>query len=66
MNKITKSTCNLENILRYDKWESRENLEEYRIIPYGIPPEIYYAMLHHQYHPRGKGVLFPEHAEYAK
>lgn len=57
---------NMERLFMYDKWRSREVLEDYRIIPYGIPNEIYYTILHHQFWPIGKGTLFPEHAEFAK
>ena len=60
------STENLKRAIIYSRWETRELLEEQRVIPYGIPNEVYYAMLRHQFHPVGKGVLFPEHAEFVK
>ena len=55
-----------DRAIKYAEWASMECLDEQRVIPYGIPRQIYTAMLHQQFFPRGKGVLFPEHAEFAK
>ena len=57
---------NLERVIMYSEWCSREALDELRVIPYGIPNEIYYGMIRNQFHPIGKGTLFPEHRKFTR
>lgn len=47
------------------QWHSIEALDERRIIPYGIPREIYFNMLSSDYFDRPI-TLYPEHVEYAR
>ena len=44
---------NLERAIIQAEWHDRESLEEFRVIPYGIPNEVYRAMLKQQFYPIG-------------
>ena len=55
----------MPNIYEMALWHSMEELDMCRIIPYGIPRQIYFSMLSNQYFDTPI-TLFPEHYEYAK
>ena len=46
------------------QWHTMEGLDEFRVIPYGIPREIYFNMLNSDFYDRPI-TLYPEHYEYA-
>ena len=46
------------------QWHTMEGLDEFRVVPYGIPREIYFNMLNSDFYDRPI-TLLPEHIEYA-
>ena len=54
----------MDRLELYDKWRFMEALDSERVVPYGIPREIYIAMLMADYFDMTTS-LFPEHIDYA-